>query len=145
MKKTVKTIIALSLALVMLLALVSCDKSGSVKKTFEENGYTVTTKSADDSDVKRLLKILYSEEQIKEMKDYEIMLCTMEGALNVGKIAIIVKFPDAKALKASLTVEDKDGKKDTSAYDNAKESGIINGNCMILTFSSDSKEVFKKA
>ena len=35
MKNILKSVLALSLALVMLLALVSCDKSSAVKKAFE--------------------------------------------------------------------------------------------------------------
>ena len=56
-----------------------------------------------------------------------------------------MKFPGAGDLKSFLTVEDKDGKKDTSAYDKAKEDGYINGNCWLLTLSSDAKDIFKKA
>lgn len=143
--KTLKTMLALSLAVLMLFALVSCgDKSAAVKKAFEKEGYTVTVSNAEDEDVKDLLEILFSADQIEELKDYEILLCKKDGIVNIGKTAIILKYPSAKDLKAALTVEDAEGNKDTSRYDDGVEDGIINGNCMILTLSSDSKDIFKK-
>ena len=56
MKNILKSVLALSLALVMLLALVSCDKSSAVKKAFEKEEYTVTSlKSSDltDNEIER--------------------------------------------------------------------------------------------
>lgn len=145
MKSMLKNILALSLVLVMLLSLASCgDKSAAIKKAFEKEEYTVTVVNADDEDARGLLKLLFNEEQIEEISEYEIMLCKQEGLLNVGKTAIVIKYPSAKDLKAALTVE-KDGKKDTSAYDDAVEKGNINGNCQIITLSDDSREIFKKA
>ena len=145
MKSTMKKLLALSLALVMLLALVSCgDKSAAIKKAFEKEEYKVTVVNAEDEDAKTLLKVFFNEEQMKNISEYEIMLCKQDGLLNAGKTAIVVKYPSAKDLKAMLTVE-KDGKKDTSAYDKAVEDGTINGNCLIITLSSESKEIFKKA
>ena len=145
MKSMLKNILALSLVLVMLLSLASCgDKSAAIKKAFEKEEYTVTVVNADEEDARGLLKLLFNEEQIEEISEYEIMLCKQEGLLNVGKTAIVIKYPSAKDLKAALTVE-KDGKKDTSAYDDAVEKGNINGNCQIITLSDDSREIFKKA
>ena len=144
--KTLKTMLALSLAVLMLFALVSCgDKSSAVKKAFEKEGYTVTVANSEDEDVKALLANLFSADQIEDMKDYEIMICKKDGILNAGKTAIILKYPSAKDLKAALTVEDAEGNQDTSRYDDGVEDGIINGNCMILSFSNDSKEIFKQA
>ncbi len=145
MKSMLKKLLALSLALVMLLALVSCgDKSAAIKKAFEKEEYTVTVVSADDEDAKDLLEIFFDEEQVKNLAEYEIMLCKKDGWENALKTAIVIKYPSAKDLKESLTFE-KDGKKDTSIYDKAVEDGKINGNCLISTLSDDSKDIFKKA
>jgi len=140
MKTMMKRIAALSLAVLMLLALASCgNKASAVKKAFEKADYEVKTANADDSAVKPLLSAVLSEDQMKEASKYEVMLCTK--GLNV---AVILKFPAAGDVKELLTVE-KDGKKDTSAYDDAKKNGTVNGNCMIFTISSDAKDIFKKA
>lgn len=143
--KILKKVFAVSLACLMLLGLVSCgDKSSAVKKAFEKEGYTVTTASASDESLQTLLKILLNEEQIKEVSQYELILCTPQGALNVLNTALIIKVPSSGDLKDFLTTE-TDGKKDTSSYDKAKDNGWINGNCLILTLGSDAKEIFKKA
>lgn len=145
MKSMLKKVLALSLVLVMLLSLASCgDKSAAIKKAFEKEEYTVTVVNADNEDAKDLLKLLFNEEQMEEISEYEIMLCKQDGLLNALKTAIVIKYPSAKDLKAALTVE-KDGEKDTSKYDSAVEKGNVNGNCLLITLSDDSREIFKKA
>lgn len=142
--KILKQVLALSLACLMLVTLVSCDKSGSVKKAFEKEGYTVSSVKADDESVQSLLKILLNEEQIKKVGEYELILCTPEGLLNAANLALVIKVPSSGDLKDFLTTE-TDGKKDTSAYEKAEKDGLINGNCLILTLGSEAKEIFKKA
>ena len=142
--KILKQVLALSLACLMLVTLVSCDKSGSVKKAFEKEGYTVSSVKADDKSVQSLLKILLNEEQIKKVGEYELILCTPEGLLNADNLALVIKVPSSGDLKDFLTTE-TDGKKDTSAYEKAEKDGLINGNCLILTLGSEAKEIFKKA
>ena len=141
MKKVLKTVLALSLACLMLLGLVSCDKSGSIKKAFENKDYTVKTVNAS---IQSLLKILLNDEQMKKVGDYELILCTPDGLLNAANTALIIKFPGSSDVKEFLTTE-KDGKKDTTSYDKAKDEGWINGNCLILTLGSDAKDIFKNA
>ena len=142
--KILKQVLALSLACLMFVTLVSCDKSGSVKKAFEKEGYTVSSVKADDESVQSLLKILLNEEQIKKVGEYELILCTPEGLLNAANLALVIKVPSSGDLKDFLTTE-TDGKKDTSAYEKAEKDGLINGNCLILTLGSEAKEIFKKA
>ena len=144
MKNILKSVLALSLALVMLLALVSCDKSSAVKKAFEKEEYTVTSlKSSDLTDneiVKGILKEAgMTDDQIKALASYEIILVSKK--LSNG---LIIKFPGSSDVKEFLTTE-KDGKKDTTSYDKAKDEGWINGNCLILTLGSDAKDIFKNA
>ena len=146
MKKTLRTLLVLLTAVCLIVSLAACgDKSGAIKKAFEDAGYTVTSAKATDDSVKGLLDLLLNDEQMKEAENYEIILCKVDGLLNIGKTAVVLKVPSAGDLKNFLTVEDKDGKKDTSVYDKAVEDGKINGNCMIFTASSESLEVFKKA
>lgn len=145
MKNTMKKLIALSLALVMLLALVSCDKSSSVKKAFEDAGYKVETLNAENEDVKTILKLLLNDEQIEKVSEYEVYYFSMDGILNVLKKAVVIKFPSSGELADFLTVTAEDGTKDTSKLDKAEADGWVNGNCLILTASSDCLTVFKAA
>ncbi len=140
MKNTMKKILVVLMAALMLVSLVSCgDKSGSIKKAFEKDEWTVKTVKADDTGVKALLEILLTDEQMEEVDKYELILCNK----NIVKTALIIKFPGSGDVKEFLTVEDKDGNKNTKAYDDAKEKGWINGNCLLLTLDSDAKELFK--
>ena len=140
MKKSVIKVLCLTFVVIMVFSLVSCDKSESIKKAFEDEGYTVSAVSADDSVVMGVIKTMLTDEQIERLDSYEIISC-----VNGLNIAIIVKCPSSGDIKDFLTVEDEDGKKDTSAYDDAKDDGTINGNCIIFTLSSKAKEIFEKA
>ncbi len=142
--KTMKRMLALALVAVMLLAMVSCDKSSAVKKAFEKAEYKVETLDAENENVKAILSLMLNEDQMKKVAEYEVIYVSMDGLVNVLKKAVIIKFPSAGDVKDFYTVE-KDGKKDTSAYEKAEKDGWINGNCLILTASSDCLTVFKEA
>ncbi len=146
MKHIFSKTVALVLAGLMLFALASCasDKSAAVEKAFTKEKYTVTKADANDETTQGILKLLLNEDQIQKISEYEIMLCQPEGLLNIGKSAVVIKFPSSGDIKDFFTVE-KDGKKDTSAYDEQKEKGNINGNCLIITASDDTRAIFKKA
>ena len=137
--KNFKRALVLLVDLVLVFSLTSCDKSESIKKAFEKEGWSVKTVNADDSGVKTVLKLLLSDKLIEDLADYEIIWCS-NGVLNQ---AVVIKFPSSGDLKDFLTVEDKDGKKDTSAYEKAKDNGSINGNCLLITSNSEAKEIFK--
>ncbi len=136
MKKTLKTLLVLLTAALLVFSLASCDKSGSIKKAFEKEGYEISTVDAEDPTVQLLL----SKDQLEDVKDYEIIVAK-KGLAS----AIIIKFPGSGDVKDFYTTEDKDGKKDTSKYEEAKEDGYINGNCVIITLSENAVEIFEKA
>lgn len=137
MKNLFKTLLALSLACMMLVSLVSCgDKSSAVKKAFEAKDYTVTTASTNDEGVQTLLKILLNEEQIKKVNEYELILCTPKGLLNITNNALVIKFASADDARSFLGED---------SYKKAKDDGIVNGNCLILTMGSEAKAIFKEA
>ena len=141
MKKVFSGIVCMALVLCMIFTLASCgDKAESIKKAFEEKGYKVETVDTNNDTAKGIMKIFLSDDQIEKVGEYELILCT-NGIVNT---AIIIKFPAESDVKDFLTVE-KDGEKNTSAYDAAKENGTLNGNCLIFTVSSEAKEIFKKA
>lgn len=152
--KTMKRILVILSALVLLVSLVSCDKSGSIKKAFEKENYEVKAYTGDDSNVQAVVTLMgLTEDQKKDIAEYEIIVVNkktegqsgLAGILeNIGSAvpdAVIVKFPSAGDLKDFMTVE-KDGEKDTSAYDKAKEDGKINGNCWFAMGNDAAKEIF---
>ena len=139
MKNVLKKIVSVALICVMMLSLVSCDKSEALKKAFEKEGYEVTVVDSTNPVINTIAKVMLNDEQVEKLADYEMILC--KKTLDV---AIIVKFPDSAELKSFLTVENKDGTKDTAIYDELKEEGFINGNCLCLNVSSDAESIFEK-
>ncbi len=145
MKKRILTVlIALITVLTLCFTLAGCDKSGSIKKAFEDEGYTVTTVDTNNEKAKSLLKTLFTEEQIEKIGEYEIILCVGEGLGAFTGTGMVIKFPSEGEIKNFLTVEDADGNKDTKLYDSAKENGSINGNCLYLG-APKGLEIFKNA
>ena len=116
------------------------DKSAAIKKAFEEEGWNVKVTDSDDRIVRTVLEILLTDEQMEEAENYEI-IWVQDGL----KTAAIIKCGSSSELKEFLTIEDEDGKKDTSIYDEAEEDGWINGNCVIMTLSNDAIKIFKNA
>ena len=134
MKKLTR-ILALTLVLSMaLLALASCDKSDSIKKAFEEEGYTVSIISAKNDTAKAIFTRLdYTEDEIEEISEYELILCT-NGVL---RSALIVKYPSAAELKEELIDE---GSK--AYYEEEKAAGRINGNCHLIYGIGGAADIF---
>lgn len=139
MKKVVLGIVTALMTVMLCLTLAGCDKSDSIKKAFEDEGYTVTVVDTNNDTAKGLLSVALTKEQVEKVGEYGIYLCT-------GKAipALYIKFSSSGDLKDFLTVE-KDGKEDTSAYDSAKEKGLINGNCYLLPVVGKPLEIFKNA
>lgn len=146
--KTKKILVAISTALLIVIlafTMAGCDKSGSIVKAFEDKEYTVTEVSTDNDDAKSLLKTAgLTDEQVQNASEYKIYLCTAKGIAAITSSGLVIKFPSSGDLKEFLTVEDKDGNKDASAYDKAKEDGSINGNCLYFGAPAG-KEIFKNA
>ena len=134
MKKFTR-ILALALVLSLsLLALVSCDKSASIKKAFEEEGYTVSVISAKNDKAKAIFTLIgYTEDDIEEIEEYELIYC-VDGLL---KSALIVKYPSAAELKDELV---DDGSE--AFYNELKADGKINGNCRLLYAIGGADEIF---
>ncbi len=139
MKKTVIRVFALLLLCSMTLALASCfDKSGAIRKAFEEKEYTVETLSVDeDSDI---LALFLDEEERARAAEYEFVY--VSKSIHKG---LIIKMPSSNDVREFYAEENGDGKKDYSDYDDAVESGWVNGNCILFTLSADVKGIFKNA
>ncbi len=140
MKKLLTGILMALLTVTVCLSLAGCDKSDKIKDAFEDEGYTVTVVNTDNDTAKGLLSAALTKEQMEEVSEYGLYLCTSSKSLP----ALYIKFSSSGDLKDFLTTE-KDGKEDTSAYDTAKEKGFINGNCYLLPNVGKPLEIFKNA
>ena len=140
MKKLTKLLVLTLVFALTLTALVACDKSGSIKKDFEEAGYTVEVISAKNEKAKPFLKDL-SEEEIDEIEEYELILCEKSNISILEGIdlngAIIVKYPSAAELKEELI--DEGGK---AYYDEQVEAGKVRGNCWLRVAYGDADDIF---
>lgn len=134
MKKFTR-IFALTLVLsLVLLSLASCDKSDSIKKAFEEEGYTVSVISTKNEKAEAIFTLLgYTEDEIEEISEYELIYCS-NGIL---KSALIVKYPSAGELKDELIDE---GSK--AYYEEEKDDGKIRGNCHLIYGIGGAAEIF---
>lgn len=134
MKKLTK-VIALTLVLALaVVALVACDKSGSIKKDFEEAGYEVEVISAKNEKAKAIFVLLgYTEEDIDEIEEYELIYCSN----GLTKSALIVKYPSSGELKDELIDE---GSK--AYYDEQVADGKIRGNCRLIYGIGGAADIF---
>lgn len=130
MKKFLTVLSTVLLVALLALTLTACgDSSGSIKKAYEKEGYTVTTADAKDN---AALKTLLGEDAKDELDNYEVIVCT-KGITTVT----IVKFPSADKLKETLGEDD---------YKKAEENGLVNGNCYLLIPSLPGvNDIFKNA
>ena len=129
------------LTIILAFTLAGCSKAGNIKKAYENEGYTVESHSASEEDLKGIL----SDDAAKEASSYEIYVVYDKLT---GKIpsASYVKFPSAGKIKDNMTVTKDDGSKDTTAYDEAVKSGLINGDCVYIGLpTGDLFEIFKNA
>ena len=134
MKKFTR-VLALALVLSLaLLSLASCDKSKSIKKDFEEAGYTVSVISAKNEKAEAIFTLLgYTEDEIDEIAEYELIYCA-DGLL---KSALIVKYPSAAELKEELIDE---GSK--AYYDEEVAAGKVRGNCHLIYGFGGAEDIF---
>ena len=134
MKKFTR-VLALALVLSLaLLSLASCDKSKSIKKDFEEAGYTVSVISAKNEKAEAIFTLLgYTEDEIDEIAEYELIYCA-DGLL---KSALIVKYPSAAELKEELIDE---GSK--AYYDEEVAAGKVRGNCHLIYGIGGADDIF---
>lgn len=133
MKKFTR-VFALALVLSLaLLSLASCDKSESIKKDFEEAGYTVSVISAKNDTAEAIFAARgYTEEEIEEIAEYELIYC-VDGIDR----ALIVKYPSAAELKEELI---DDGSK--AYYDEEVAAGRIRGNCHLIYDFGGAEDIF---
>lgn len=138
MKNTVR-ILALMLVLVMsVMLLVSCSTYGTIKKDFEEAGYTL-----QNEDNEKTGEIETEDGVIT----YTIHSFQKEGSGILGSItqglstAVIWEFSSDKDL-AKAMAENEDM---MDALEKAQESELVNGNCFLITINPDAIEIFNQS
>lgn len=131
MKKFLKAMTAVLAVVVLALALVGCsDKYGSIKKAYENEGYTITETKVSDYETQ--LKSFMNDEKYEDIKDCKLLVA------NKGiNVAFVVTFGTKDDMKDFYGSEE--------SYNSAVDAGNVNGNCMLLTMSSGAKDIFKKA
>ncbi len=137
MKKFTRILSLVLVLATLLVFLVSCDMSDRIKKSFVDAGYSVNSVGSEDKTVKPLLSALYSEEELEEMGEYEIILCT-KGVLGLEGTAVIFKYPSAAELKDALVDDEVD-----AFYKGQKEAGKIFGNCWLIVGGDTELALFK--
>lgn len=131
MKKFLKAMTAILAVVVLAFALVGCgDKYGSIKKAYENEGYTIT--EAKVSDYETQLKSFISDDKYDDIKDCKLLVANKGIA-----IAFVVTFGTKDDMKDFYGSED--------SYNSAVDAGNVNGNCMLLTISSSARDIFKNA
>ena len=140
MKKVVSALFTAMLVIVLAFAVSGCSKASSIVKAYEKEGYTVTeSKLTDES--KTLLKSLGADDE--DLKDVEAWALYTATKGLAAKPAMFVKFPSSSTLKDVFTSEDKDGNKNTKAYDDLVSANRIKGDCLYISVIMDS--IFKNA
>ena len=135
MKKIIGAISVSLLTVILALCLAGCNTDGKIKKAFEDEGFTVTSTTVEDSDsAKAFLSALLTEDEMKDANGYGVI--TVNKTIRSG---IIIQFPSSGKLKETLN------KNDDKAYDNAKEKGFVNGNCYLISIDPGVIEIFKNA
>lgn len=132
MKKFLKVFAAAIAVVVLAFALVGCgDKYGSIKKAYENAGYTVTEAAVSDKESE--LRVYISEEQYNKIKDAKLMVCN-----NNILLAFVISLGSTDKLKDYYGSEE--------AYNEAVEGGYVNGNCILLFGTTSAvREIFQKA
>jgi hypothetical protein len=127
------------LVLVMsVMLLVSCSTYGTIKKDFEEAGYTL-----QNEDNEKTGEIETEDGVIT----YTIHSFQKEGSGILGSItqglstAVIWEFSSDKDL-AKAMAENEDM---MEALEKAQESELVNGNCFLITINPDAIEIFNQS
>lgn len=142
MKKFICTISLALLTAILAFAFAGCGKAGSIKKAYEDAGYTVSSHAASEEDLK---DNGFSDEDAKDAASYEIYI-VYDKATGKVPVATYIKYPSADKIKNNLTTTKSDGTKDTSVYDKEVESGLINGDCRFIGLpTGEVFNIFKNA
>lgn len=138
MKNTVR-ILALMLVLVMsVVLLVSCSTYGTIKKDFEEAGYTLQnednekteTIETEDGDITFTIHTFQ-----KEGEGF------LGGLTELASTAVVWEFSSDKDLAKAF----EENKEMQAIVKDLQESDYVNGNCVLMTMNPDAVEIFSQS
>lgn len=140
MKKTLRIVSIVLVAVMLVLALVSCSKYPALQKAFEEKGYKVNEKLEGKTET-------IQKELEEENLAVTLHLLTKENGFTSVLIIefkstqdMVKAYEDSKTVKGF--VEDVKDNEDVQAMYNAlKEAGYANGNCLCLPLLGNINEI----
>ena len=133
-----KKIISIILVLCLCLSLTACGNSfGSIQTAMEEDGYVLDNNSTLSKIADKIAEEMADEDGNTSFETHFFQ----KGILGVDS-AIVVEFKNNKDLREFITNSSETVK---GFLKDASESDYVNGNCIILTLSSNASEIFKNA
>ena len=139
-KSTILKLVICAVILVIVLSLVLaftlCDKSAMIADVYRAQGMTVCNETLENSWVHALLDDV-PEEQLKKVEDYEILYAYVPNGSNPIYRAVIIVCPSAHEAKQFLKSCGDE------LYEEKKEDGMIQGNCILFAHNFAIQDVFK--
>ena len=145
MKKTLR-IVSLMLVLVMsVMLLASCSTYGSIKKDFENAGYTLQNadneKTGEIETEDGVITYTIHTFQKESENDGGILGGIIGGITEAASTAVVWEFSSDKDL-AKAMAENEDM---MNALEDAQESELVNGNCFLMTINPEAVEIFNQS
>lgn len=139
MKRKVTLLTVLMLTLSMLFALTACSSYGSIKKAYEDAGYTESESVQEYQD--KIVEALGEENENYENSCTAHLFVKTEGLFDSG-VALVLEFHSTKALE-EMTENSATFK---GVYEDLQKSDWVKENCILLfALGSDSASVFINA
>ena len=139
MKRKAALITTLLLSLVMLFALTACSSYGSIKKAYEEAGYTESESLQEYQD--KVVEALGEENADYENSCTVHFFSKMDGLLDMG-VAIVLEFHSTKKLEEMVA----NSATFKGVYEDAQKSDWVKENCvLIFAFGTDAASTFINA
>lgn len=135
MKKWIIISIVLVIILALILSFILCDKSKMIADAYTARGLTVSIETLENDWVHAFLDDL-PPEQLEKVSDYKILYAYVPEGENIIYRAVIVVCPSIFEAKRFL--------KDcgNGLYEEKKNSGMIQGNCILFALNYGIKEIF---
>ena len=139
MKRKAALWTSLVLALAMLFALTGCSSYGSIKKAYENAGYTESDSLQEYQD--KVVEALGEENEDYENSCTVHFFSKMDGLLDMG-VAIVLEFHSTKKLEEMV----ENSATFKGVYEDAQKSDWVKENCvLIFAFGSDAASTFINA
>ena len=138
--KKFKSVIAIVLALTMVFALCGCNKLPDIQKAFEAEGYELDNNSIIAAGLNKFVEIaaeVVAEEG--ETAEEVVKSYVFKSGLKFGLVIEFKNTEDLQKFYAESSESLKGFVKDMS------ETDFMNGNCILISVSSEMYDIFKNA